>query len=291
MNITNKSVITPLSTYNDYDGNYSIESIRTLAITPDGNYLITGSNPDDYISIMNITNRSVISPLNTYFDNDGDYSVDGVASYFAVTPDGNYLVASSSIDNQTSIFNISNTEAGVDTTPPTYSGQGVNTTIASATAKFYALWNDNSALHPNGAYVFSTNNTGTWVNDSSVFFTTTPNWANVTKVLNNTVGTVVGYRWYANDTLGNANFTATIHTLTITSTDTCTCAGLNTNWAIAMSDYCNITSACNLGTGNLSFTATGWCNISNTINTKSGFNLANNQNVYLWKSGGIILIG
>ena len=40
-------------------------------------------------------------------------------------------------------------------------------------------------------------------------------------------------------------------------TDTCTCAGLNQNWEINLSDYCVITDACDLGTGTLSFTGTG----------------------------------
>ena len=39
--------------------------------------------------------------------------------------------------------------------------------------------------------------------------------------------------------------------------DTCTCTGLNNNWEIDMSDYCNITDACDLGTGTLSFTGEG----------------------------------
>ena len=71
----------------------------------------------------------------------------------------------------------------------------------------------------------------------------------------------------------------------------CTCPAINTNWAINMSHYCNVTTACDLGTGNLTFTGTGWCNISATVETKTGFNLANNQNIYLNGSGGIILIG
>ena len=66
----------------------------------------------------------------------------------------------------------------------------------------------------------------------------------------------------------------------------------NTNWAIAFSDYCNVTTACNLGTGNLSFTNTaGWCNISALINSKSGFNLYDEtaQTIYINGSGGIKL--
>jgi hypothetical protein len=73
--------------------------------------------------------------------------------------------------------------------------------------------------------------------------------------------------------------------------NSCTCPASNTNWAIAMGDYCNITANCNLGTGNLTFTGTGWMNTNSTINTKSGFNLANNQIIYLNGTEGIIYIG
>lgn len=51
------------------------------------------------------------------------------------------------------------------------------------------------------------------------------------------------------------------------STDTCTCAGLNTDWAVALSDYCVITTACDLGTGKLSFTGSGNFTCDATINT------------------------
>ena len=102
-----------------------------------------------------------------------------------------------------------------DTTLPTYSGAGHNTTIAGAPVLFHIKYNDNIALHPSGQWIFSTNNTGTWVNDSAVNFTSTPQWANVTKTLNSTVGMVVGYRWYAFDNAGNRNNTP-IYTLTTT---------------------------------------------------------------------------
>jgi len=39
--------------------------------------------------------------------------------------------------------------------------------------------------------------------------------------------------------------------------DTCTCAGAGNDWEIDMSDYCNITEACDLTTGTLSFTGSG----------------------------------
>lgn len=41
------------------------------------------------------------------------------------------------------------------------------------------------------------------------------------------------------------------------TTDTCTCAGLNEDWKVDLSDYCILTTDCDLGTGKLSFTGTG----------------------------------
>ncbi|MGB9023132.1 MAG: CARDB domain-containing protein, partial [Candidatus Bathyarchaeia archaeon] len=64
--------------------------------------------------------------------------------------------------------------------------------------------NDNANV---STYIFSTNNTGTWTNGTAVVFSSFHNstaaWANVTKTLNDTVGNVVSYMWYANDTSNN----------------------------------------------------------------------------------------
>ena len=105
-----------------------------------------------------------------------------------------------------------------DTTKPTYSNAQTNTTIAGKSCLFSIQYNDDTALNPNGQYIFSTNNTGTWVNDSAINFTATPSWANVTKTLNSSVGLSIGYRWYADDNAGNVNNTE-IFTLTTTSAD------------------------------------------------------------------------
>lgn len=90
---------------------------------------------------------------------------------------------------------------------PTYSSVSHNSTYSGQTAKFSININDNEALEPDGQYIFSTNNTGEWVNDTAVNFTSTPEWANVTKTLNSNVGRVIGYRWYLNDSNGNINST------------------------------------------------------------------------------------
>ncbi len=105
---------------------------------------------------------------------------------------------------------------GPDTTPPTYSSAQINITNAGAPILFSILYDDNIALESNGEYIFSTNNTGVWANESAVNFTATPEWANVTMTLNSTLGTVVGYRWYADDNVGYSNNTG-VYILTTTS--------------------------------------------------------------------------
>ena len=106
------------------------------------------------------------------------------------------------------------TGGGADTTPPTYTGAQINQTIAGQEAEFALNVSDETNL-TDGRFIFSTNNTGSWVNDSFVAFTNTlSEWANVTKVLNSTVGTNIGYRWYLNDTAGNTNSTSIYEVLT-----------------------------------------------------------------------------
>jgi len=182
-----------------------------------------------------------------------------------------------------------------DGVPPTYSGQGVNTTIAGASAKFYIQYDDNVALDPNGKWIFSTNNTGTWVNDSAVAWTATPDWANVTKTLSSTVGRVIGYRWYVNDSAGNRNYTS-IFTLTTTSApvDHSPSITLNepsdTSTTNQASVLFNCTGADDINLVNLSlygnFTGSWIANSTNsspTNNTKTGFGvteLANGK--YKW---------
>ena len=136
----------------------------------------------------------------------------------------------------------------IDIVAPTYSNAGTNTTGAGTSINFSIQYNDNTALNPNGQYIFSTNNTGIWVNDSTINFTTTPEWANVIKTLNSTVGISIGYRWYANDNAGNVNDTG-IFNLVTTSADTCTYT--SGNWGVTCSDNCSITSNVNLGGNNL----------------------------------------
>jgi len=94
-----------------------------------------------------------------------------------------------------------------DTTKPTYSNVGTNTTNAGIVCRFYAQWSDNVGL---SGFIFGCNNTGVWVNDTwTDLWTGTPTsgWSNVTKTLNSTIGVVIKWRIWANDTSNNWNNT------------------------------------------------------------------------------------
>ena len=104
-----------------------------------------------------------------------------------------------------------------DTTAPTYNNNAHNTTEAGESVLFSIQYNDDTALHTLGQYIFATNNTGTWVNESAINWTSTPEYANVSKTLNSTHNQIVGYRWYSDDNEGNTNNTP-IYTLIIQDT-------------------------------------------------------------------------
>jgi len=92
--------------------------------------------------------------------------------------------------------------------PPTYSNVGTNSTLAGQPCEFYTLWNDNTNV---SGFIFGTNNTGSWVNETwvafSVFYNSTAAWSNVTKTLNSTIDVVIQWQIWCNDTGNNWNNT------------------------------------------------------------------------------------
>ena len=118
--------------------------------------------------------------------------------------DATYFNTRYNMMNNIELFSYAGTpQSPIETTPPTYSQVQINNTEAGKLTKFSILVDDNLALNPAGQYIFSTNNSGVWTNDSAVNFTTTPQWANVTKLLTNSSGAIIGYRWYLKDNAGN----------------------------------------------------------------------------------------
>ncbi len=104
-----------------------------------------------------------------------------------------------------------------DGIPPYFSASATNTTVAGKPANFTISVTDNANLGSTAKYIFSTNNSGTWRNSSYRSFAgsglTLTAW-NVT-TLNSTVGALVQWRFYANDTSNNWNVSAIYSLITI----------------------------------------------------------------------------
>jgi len=128
-------------------------------------------------------------------------------------------------------------QAGAPPTPSiSVSDISINTTIATKPCNFSAVFTaQNSYL---SHYIFGTNNTGTWINDTAVSFgegkTQAP--ASIIKTLNSTIETVIQWQIWANNTAGNWTTTG-IQTLT-TSGNQSTIATLTTYGYAAVEYAC-----------------------------------------------------
>jgi len=99
-----------------------------------------------------------------------------------------------------------------DITPPAWSNAGTNNTKGGQPTRFHVKWTDNAGL---SGFIFGTNNTGTWANDTWTPMSGTTNWSNVTKILNSSLGVLVRWRVWANDTSNNWNNTGILSLVTV----------------------------------------------------------------------------
>jgi hypothetical protein len=126
--------------------------------------------------------------------NSGDFatqSIEGSGTY------GTYPSTISSYNYTNRKYSVYANYTTVDYTPPTFTVYSINTTAASENCLFSCLVSDNVAVN---ASIFGTNNTGHWVNETVVSISGTSSFVNYTKTLNDTVGNIVQYEWWANDT-------------------------------------------------------------------------------------------
>lgn len=200
------------------------------------------------------------SGVRIYQDNDSTMLYEGNDTYYLWNygPVQNatvYLRSYSNITSQES-RDESFTTIQFNVTPPSFSNATYNSTLANKTTQFSIKWDDDLALHPDGQWIFSTNNSGTWVNDSAVNFTTTPLSVSVTKTLNATVGTIIGYRWYASDNFQNINHTSILTLVTTEPYEVSSCSELQNisndltgYYELAGDINCSDTVSWNSGTG------------------------------------------
>jgi len=79
---------------------------------------------------------------------------------------------------------------------------GLNNTKPDKITKFSCEWTDLNQSEGLSHFRFSTNNTGTWINDTWSNSWQNVVWAEATKTLNSTVGLIIAFRFYVNDTSG-----------------------------------------------------------------------------------------
>jgi hypothetical protein len=101
---------------------------------------------------------------------------------------------------------------------PAFANGTANTTLAGEHVNFTMVVTDNVVLNNSAGYIFSTNNTGQWENSTFNYFfgSDTKRIAWNSTVLNDTVGAVVSWKFYANDTSGNWNVSRIYNTTTDT---------------------------------------------------------------------------
>ncbi|GAG26647.1 unnamed protein product, partial [marine sediment metagenome] len=103
-------------------------------------------------------------------------------------------------------FATSNRTFTVDTTAPQWSDNSTTSTLAGTYIEHRVRWTDVGL----SGYIFEFDNgTGTFANDSFVVMTGTNNWSNVTKYVNETVGSTIRWRVYANDTASPTHWNST----------------------------------------------------------------------------------
>ncbi|MCK5013922.1 MAG: hypothetical protein KAS66_08880, partial [Candidatus Omnitrophica bacterium] len=199
-----------MGAYSDVADAYVTMGSTTTAGDVSLTYNVTDAEVATYSEITdNVANFSVAMWTSTSVDSSFDGDLIAVTFNYE-TPTGIVYFA-----NTSETITISDTIAITkieDTTLPTYSNEGTNTALAGESCTFSITYDDNAALHTVGQYIFATNNTGVWVNESAVNFTSTPETIETIKTLNSTGNTPIGYRWYADDNSGNINNTP-IYTL------------------------------------------------------------------------------
>ena len=102
-----------------------------------------------------------------------------------------------------------------DVVPPVFSLNSTNSSLAGTSIMHSLYWTDDVAL---SGYIFSFYNGSIFVNDSWVAMSGTANWSNVSKIVNSTVGALIKWCVYANDSSNNWNSTSCITPFQYTTT-------------------------------------------------------------------------
>lgn len=118
---------------------------------------------------------------------------------FTNLTDGTYSYYAYSIDQAGNANKTETRYLTVDTSAPKYSQNQTNNTVAAQPTLFSLNWTD--ATSSLSGYIFSTNNSGSWINATWELMTGGQNQSAATVILNSTAS----WMFYANDSSGNWN--------------------------------------------------------------------------------------
>ncbi|MBS3165027.1 fibronectin type III domain-containing protein [Candidatus Woesearchaeota archaeon] len=173
-------------TVTDPDSEVDIANVTITLMNSSGHTIINNASFERGVTVTNgyVFNLSFLIPENADF---GLWNI----SVFANDSDG--ALAS----------NYSNITIA-DNTPPSPYVSGHNSTgiYQGTSVLFNATWFDIGEL---SHYVFAINRTGDWTNTSSVVFTGVQNFSTNVSAITEEAGTLIAWRFYANDTSGNVN--------------------------------------------------------------------------------------
>jgi len=205
---------------NSYDQAYDVVIDSTGNITVVGYQYTDGTKKDDW-RIMKFgyvnTNTQSCGSLSQYQSCQLNWTINATGNPPQLRViDVNFSSSYSSIqENDTDDAYVKITSVA-DETKPYFSNNQTNTTLAGQPCNFTIDVIDDNNLDNTAGYIFSTNNSGTWTNSSYIPFTgssTTQRAWNVT-VLNSTLGALVQWMYYANDTSDNWNTSETYNLTT-----------------------------------------------------------------------------
>jgi len=188
--------------------------------------------------------------------------------------DGSYTYQVHASDTTNNWNNTEMRSLAIDTTAPRYSLNSTNTTVIGKSTLFSLFWNDTNLL---SGYIFSTNNSGSWVNDT---------WANFSLY---SLDGVNGWQYrkshvIQNDSNAGINYTIPITILNATGTDNLNFVYLNsTILPRTRKDFGDIRFTNSNGglldywieTMNETINATFWVKISSNLSVS-------NQTIYLY---------
>ena len=205
------------------------EATHNLTVYCNDSYVNMGASSVKYFTVdITAPTITIVSPTNTTLNSQSvwynlttntasswcGYSLDGTANVslsntsttawykLVTTADGSHNVIYSCNDSFGNMGSASARYFTVDITAPTVANINTNHSnpYINSSILFSANWTDATL----GSYIFSTNSTGSWVNDSPVAFVTS--WSNVTKTMPSTAKI---YDWiiYANDSANNIGST------------------------------------------------------------------------------------